>query len=239
MVGRVRSRRRAGNGTQMSKSSDKVYEKLRAMILSGEVEPGTQLREEEVAEWCGVSRTPVRDAIRQLESEMFIWRSESQRSYVAKWTLPDIEEFFTLRAMLEGHAARRAAVRADAASIERLEQLNREVRLAVSGDVPDVDAFLAANVVFHTTILEMAASERLAALLNRLFLQPIVKRTALRYDKLQLDRSLSEHEEITAALIRKDPEWASSVATAHIRRAFYVYVDRVGDTLSPEGNGHN
>lgn len=223
----------------MSKSAEKVYQKLRAMILSGELEPGLQLREEEVAILCGVSRTPVRDAIKQLEAEMFIWRSESQRSYVAKWTLPDIEEFFTLRAMLEGHAAKRAAARADTASIERLEQLNSEVRVAVSGDAPDVDAFLAANIVFHTTILEMAASERLAALLNRLFLQPIVKRTALRYDKAQLDRSLSEHEEITAALKRKDPDWAESVATAHIRRALYVYIDSVSDVTDLVGDARN
>lgn len=215
----------------MSKSSDLVYEKLRAMIITGEVAPGTQLREEEVAEWCGVSRTPVRDAIRQLESEMFIWRSESQRSYVAKWTPPDIEEFFTLRGMLESHAARRAAIRADNAGLEKLEQLNHDVRLAVSGDIPDVDAFLAANIVFHTTIVEMAASERLAALLNRLVLQPIVKRTALHYDRAQLDRSLSEHEEITAALHRKDADWAGSVATAHIRRAFYVYVDQASEPV--------
>lgn len=212
----------------MIKSSDMVYEKLRAMILSGELEPGVQLSEVEVAEWCGVSRTPVRDAIRQLESEMFIFRSESQRSFVAKWTLPDIEEFFTLRGMLESHAARRAATRAEPEAIERLEQLNRDVRGAVSGSTPDVSAFLAANIVFHSTILEMAASERLAALLNRLILQPIVKRTALRYDKWQLDRSLSEHEEMTSALRRKDPDWAASVATAHIRRAFYVYVDQTG-----------
>ena len=214
----------------MSKSSDIVYQKLRGMILSGDLVPGQQLREEEVAEICGVSRTPVRDAMRQLESEMFIWRSESQRSYVAEWTLPDIEETFTLRGMLESHAVRRAATRAQPEAIERLEQIVRDVRAAVNTATPDVDAFLAANEVFHSTILEMAASERLTTLLNRLILQPIVKRTAMRYDRFQLDRSLSEHEEIIAALKRRDADWAGSVMTAHIRRAFHVYFDHVRDT---------
>ena len=71
----------------MSKSAEKVYQMLRAMILSGELAQGAPLREEEVAEMCGVSRTPVRDAMRQLEAEMFIRRTESQRSFVAEWTL--------------------------------------------------------------------------------------------------------------------------------------------------------
>lgn len=216
----------------MSKSSDKVYQQIRSMILSGALQQGAALREEEVAELCGVSRTPVRDAIRQLEAEMFVRRTESQRSYVAEWSLEDIEEVFTLRAMLESHAAGRAAERADDAAIDRLETINREVRRAVRGPKPDVDAFLSANAVFHAIVLELAASDRLSTLLNRLILQPIVQRTALRYDKAQLDRSLTEHEEVTAALRKRDKDWAASVMTAHIRRAYHVYIDRIGDTAA-------
>jgi DNA-binding GntR family transcriptional regulator len=214
----------------MSKSTEKVYQALRAMILSGELPQGAPLREEEVADMCGVSRTPVRDAMRQLEAEMFIRRTESQRSFVAEWTLSDIEEVFTLRSMLESYAARRAAERADDVAVARLEAVNAGVRKAVSGPRPDLDAFLSANSVFHAIVLEIAASDRLAALLNRLILQPIVQRTALRYDKIQLDQSLSEHEELAAALRRRDPEWAGSVMTAHIRRAYHVYIDRLGVT---------
>lgn len=212
----------------MSKSAEKVYQTLRAMILSGELAQGAPLREEEVAEMCGVSRTPVRDAMRQLEAEMFIRRTESQRSFVAEWTLSDIEEVFTLRSMLEGYAARRAAERANDVDVARLEKVNADVREAVSGPRPDLDAFLSANGVFHAIMLEIAASDRLAALLNRLILQPIVQRTALRYDQVQLDQSLSEHEELVAALSKRDPDWAGSVMTAHIRRAYHVYIDRFG-----------
>ena len=103
---------------------------------------------------------------------MFVRRSESQRSYVADWSLSDIEEVFTLHGMLESHAARRAAMRADPESIARLEQIVRKVRTAIEDEQPDVDAFLVANQQFHAIIVEMAASERLANLLNRLILQP-------------------------------------------------------------------
>jgi len=218
-------------GSKMSKSADKVYRQIREMILSGQLAQGAPIREEEVAEICGVSRTPVRDAMRQLENEMFIRRTESQRSFVAEWSLEDIEEVFTLRALLESYAARRAAERADTSAVERLEQINRDVRSAVSGSRPNVDAFLQANGVFHALILELAASDRLANLLNRLILQPIVQRTALRYDREMLDQSVSEHEDLAAALRRRDPDWAASIMTAHIRRAYHVYIDHLGAML--------
>lgn len=210
----------------MSKSSEKVYEKLREMILSGELAPGTQLREEEVAEWCDVSRTPVREAMRQMEAELFIRRSDTQRSYVAQWKLPDIEEFFTLRGMLESHAARRAAGFAKKEDLERLDEINRTTHAAIMRNPPDVDGFLAANVEFHSAILEMASSESLAALLNRLILQPIIKRTAERYSKADLERSYAEHVEITAAISHNDGDWASYIVSAHIRRAFNVFSKR-------------
>ena len=85
----------------MSRASDRAYSHIRSMILSGELQPGSQIREEALAELCGVSRTPVRDALRRLEAELFIRRNESQRSFVADWSLDDLEEAFQLRAMLE------------------------------------------------------------------------------------------------------------------------------------------
>jgi DNA-binding GntR family transcriptional regulator len=215
----------------VSRPNQLVYRRLREMILSGALAPGAPLREEELAELCGVSRTPVREAIRRLETEMFVRRTESQRSYVAEWTAADIEEVFTLRGMMEGHAARRAATRAAEQGLDALQAVNDDIRAAVSRAEPDVDAFLRGNGVFHGLILEMAASERLAGLLNRLILQPIVQRTALRYDRAQLERSVSEHDEIVAALRRRDPDWATAVMTAHIRRAYHVYADQLGEDL--------
>lgn len=209
----------------MSKASDRAYDKIRARILSGELKPGGQLKEEELAEICGVSRTPVRDAMARLESEMFIYRSESQRSFVSEWSIDDVEEVFTLRTMLESHAASRAAQRADEATIRMLRANNAEIAKAIRGPAPDVDAFLRLNRAYHSIVLEAAASDRLALMLNRLVLQPIVHRTALRYDRAQLERSLSEHEEVVAAIARHDPQWAGAVMTSHIRRAYHVYVD--------------
>ncbi|MDX1704131.1 MAG: GntR family transcriptional regulator, partial [Altererythrobacter ishigakiensis] len=95
----------------MTRASDIAYAKIRSHLLSGEVSPGEQLTEEKLAEITGVSRTPVRDAVRRLESEMLLVRNESKRIFVADWSRDDIDEMITLRQMLEGHAAERAANR--------------------------------------------------------------------------------------------------------------------------------
>lgn len=216
----------------MSKASDRAYAQIRARILSGDLKPGSQLKEEELAESCGVSRTPVRDAMTRLENEMFLYRSESQRSFVSEWSSDDVEEVFTLRTMLESHAASRAAQRANDAMIDALRANNAEIGAAIRAPVPDVDAFLRLNRAYHAMVLEAAASDRLAMMLNRLILQPIVHRTAIHYDRTQLELSLSEHEEVVAAITRRDPLWAGSVMTSHIRRAYHVYMDRSAADLT-------
>lgn len=204
----------------MKKASDQAYRILREKILSGELPPGHQLKEEELADLCRVSRTPVREAIRQLETELFVRRSDSQRSYVAEWTEADVAEVFVLRGMLESHAARLAAGRINADTIAELKQVNEEMRAVVTAEILDDEAFLALNERFHSLILHASASERLAGLLGRLVLQPVVHLTALAYEREQVNRSLSEHVEITEALERGDTEWAEALMTAHIRRAY-------------------
>jgi DNA-binding GntR family transcriptional regulator len=209
----------------MSRASDQAYDFIRKAILGGQLAPGVQLKEEELAQMCGVSRTPVREAMRRLDTEMFIQRTDSQRSFVSKWSLDDINELFTLRHMLESHAAGRAAELVTKEVLLKLHANNEAISSAIDRPIPDIDAFLRNNAEFHGLIIEAAASDRLATMIKRLVLQPIVHRTALRYGREQLERSLAEHVEIVAALDRRDKDWASSVMTSHIRRAFHVYVE--------------
>jgi DNA-binding GntR family transcriptional regulator len=209
----------------MSRASDRAYDRIRDMILLGDLPPGTQIREEQLAETCGVSRTPVRDALRRLEGQAFIRRSESQRSFVAEWSLDDIADAFDLRAILESRAARRAAERMDPAALQRLRDCNRMIFKAVSQAPADIQAFLEANREFHAIILEKAASRRLSSLLSALIEQPVVWRTAHHYGREALLRSHGEHEELLAAFARHDGGWAEAVMSAHIHRAFHAYAD--------------
>ena len=209
----------------MSRASDRAYERIREMIISGELAPGDALGEEALAEACGVSRTPVRDALRRLEADMLVRRSESQRSFVADWSLDDIEDVFDLRAMLEARAARRAAARMTDTALAELRDTNASLGRAIQQSPPDIDAFLERNRDFHGLILELAASRRLSLLLGSLIEQPVVWRTAHHYGLDELHRSHNEHEELLAAFARRDGEWAESVMASHIRRAFHAYAD--------------
>ncbi len=207
----------------MSRASERAYAQIRNMILSGALPPGEQIREEQLAETCGVSRTPVRDALRRLEADLFIRRSDTQRSFVADWSIDDIEDAFVLRTMLEGHAAKRAATRISWDQIERLKIHNKAIQSAVAPAVPDIPTFLDHNRQFHTVVMEAAASPRLSNMLGQIVEQPVVLRTALQYDRDNLVRSLREHEELVFAFERLDGDWAEAVMTAHIRRAFHAY----------------
>lgn len=209
----------------MSRASEHAYTVIRGMILAGELPPGAQLSEEALAVHCAVSRTPVRDALRRLESDLLIRRSESQRSFVADWSDDDIEDAFELRSMLEAQAARRAATRITPAQLEALRRHNRLIGEAISGSKADIPNFLDHNRAFHEIILAAAGSTRLASLLTRLIEQPVVWRTAQNYDHENLQRSHREHEELIAAFARHDPAWAASIMTGHIRRAYHAYLD--------------
>lgn len=211
----------------MSRASDLAYRKIRAQILSGELAPGSQLKEEDLADICKVSRTPIRDALRRLEAEMFIRRTDTQRSYVAEWSSADIDEIFTLRAMLESYAAGQAALRMSAAQQAELQAHNATIHDAISGrKTLDIDTFLHHNRLFHNLIIEAAGSERLTSLITRIVQQPVVHRTALRYDRSELVSSYTEHQQLVMAIAERDADWAQAVMQAHIRRAFHAYKER-------------
>lgn len=227
----------------MSKASELAYRHIRNAILEGELPPGAQLREEQLAESSGVSRTPVREALRRLETEHFVRRTESQRTFVTDWSIDEIEEAFVLRGMLEGHAASRAAQRIGEVELERLAGHNCGIKAAADARPIDAAAFLEHNREFHAIILSAAGSDRLSALLATIIEQPIVARTARRYDRSQILRSFTEHEELILAFRRRDPAWAGAVMTAHIRRASHAYRDafmtasRAEEAAVAEGTG--
>ncbi len=209
----------------MSRASDRAYGAIRNMILSGELPAGAQLGEEALAEMCGVSRTPVREALRRLEADMLVGRTDTQRTFVADWSIDDVADAFELRAMLESRAARRAAERMTDAAMARIRGANRSLATAIQQSVPDVAGFLDGNREFHAIILEVAGSRRLAALLGTLIEQPVVLRTARQYSREELRRSHAEHEELTAAFARRDGAWAEAIMTSHILRAYHAYAD--------------
>jgi DNA-binding GntR family transcriptional regulator len=218
----------------MTKASDRAYSMIRAMILSGELVAGDPVREEALAERCGVSRTPVREALRRLEVDLMIRKTDSQRSFVADWSLDDVGDAFELRAMLEGYAAKRAARNMTDDVLKQLRSCNTAIAAAISGRKPDVTTFLDRNREFHALVLKTAGSRRLTTLLTALIEQPVVWRTAHHYSPEAFRRSHSEHDDLLAAFGRRDGAWAETIMAGHIRRAFHAYSDAHLDMKAQE-----
>jgi len=212
----------------MSRASDQAYAKIRAHLLSGAVKAGEQLTEDQLAHITGVSRTPVREAVRRLEDELLLVRSDTKRLFVADWSRDDIEEMFALRQMLECHAAERAARRLSRGQVTELEAVNRALKDAIEQPEPDVARFLEANRRFHDVIIDAAHSPRLGQMLGRLVEAPVVLRTARNYSLEDLRQSARDHDELVAAFAARDPEWARAVMGSHLRRAFHTFAQAVG-----------
>lgn len=223
----------------MSRASDQAYAKIRAHLLSGAMKAGEQLTEDQLAQITGVSRTPVREAVRRLEDELLLVRSDTKRLFVADWSRDDIEEMFALRQMLECHAAERAARRMTLRQVAQMEAVNRELKAAIAQPSPDVARFLEANRAFHDAIIDAADSPRLGQMLARLVEAPVVLRTARTYSLEDLRQSARDHDELVAAFAARDPEWARAVMGSHLRRAFHTFAKTVGpvagsgDTKAP------
>lgn len=212
----------------MSRASEQAYARIRAHLLSGLVEPNEQLTEDQLAQITGFSRTPVRDAVRRLEDELLLVRSDTKRLFVADWSRDDIEEMFALRQMLECHAAERAARRLSREKIVQLEAVNHALKDAIAQAPPDVTRFLEANRCFHEAIVDAADSPRLGQMLGKLVEAPVVLRTARTYSLEDLRQSARDHDELIAAFAARDPEWARAVMGSHLRRAFHTFARSVG-----------
>jgi len=208
----------------MSRASRNAYDTIRQMILDGAFKNGEHLKEEELADICGVSRTPVRDALRNLAADDYVENRPNQGTFVKQWSAEDIEEIFTLRAMLEGHSARLAAHKISKQQLASLKNCHETIAriINVKGDI-DIEAFLDENKSFHAILTEASESKRLANLISRLVAQPVVARTAISYSREDLNHSNAQHAELIEALQSRNDVWAESVMRSHILSGYQKY----------------
>lgn len=216
----------------------RAYARIKADIHSGALPPGERLKEELLAERIGVSRTPVREALRRLGTEGLVDFEPNQGAVVAAWSLRDIEEIFDLRAVLESHGMRLSATRIADSAIDELESLADGMERAVAGGrgADAVERISRLNDRFHKIILEAAGNRRLVRLLASIVEMPVVLRTFALYSDGQLRRSFDHHREMIAALRARDPDWAAAVMASHVRAARTAYAAAFAGA---DGGGQN
>lgn len=199
---------------------EKAYQTVRAGILLGRYAAAERITEHEIAQAAGVSRTPVREALRRLHAEGLVEFAPNQGAVVTAWTDADSDEIFDLRALLESYGAQRAAQRATPEQIDELRVLaQRQVRLSQQSAEHNLELIGDVNGQFHRKLHEAAGSARLVKVLTSLIEAPLIMKTISKYTAEDLARSAAHHLEIVQAIEARDGQWAASVMRSHILAA--------------------
>ncbi|HET9213433.1 MAG TPA: GntR family transcriptional regulator [Gaiellaceae bacterium] len=204
---------------------------IRQAIVEGRVLPGQRLKEEELAQQLGISRTPIREALLVLQTEGLLEASPNRGATVRSYDVRDLEEMYELRALLEGHAARRAASRVGAEQLDVLRASCERFAALVGG--ADVPALVAENAVFHETILAAAGSERLSGMVRQVVALPLTYKSYVWYSPEQASASYHYHQQLVKALERGDGERAELVMCEHVFEARDVLVQHMTAAGSP------
>ncbi|MCW2306317.1 GntR family transcriptional regulator [Rhodobium gokarnense] len=220
-------------------AASRAYAVIREGLLRDTWTSGTRLLEADLAAKIGVSRTPVRDALRRLVNEGFLEYAANIGCRVRGWSEDEIASLFDLRLELESYAARRAAGRIDAAGLAELNTLCDQMEAIATRalDAPNLrDDLTPLNDAFHMRITDAAANPLLAPMIASVTAAPVVLRTFRRYDADEIARSMNHHREMAAALAAGNGEWAAAVMRSHIH-AGYVAMRRGGAGEAATGPG--
>lgn len=196
---------------------DRIYNILKNKIIDGDLEEGTKITESEVANLLGVSKTPVREALKSLAENGFITIQKNKRMIIAKILLKDIKEVYQLRGVLDELGARLAAERITQEDFVKFEDIiNKMEKYARKKDIKAYSNY--ANK-FHGLIMQLSDNKHLETIINNL--REKTDRYRIKSIKLEgrLKESLKEHKEILKALIEKEPKQISKLCQKHINNA--------------------
>ncbi|SDK86128.1 GntR family transcriptional regulator [Natronincola ferrireducens] len=191
-----------------------VFQYLREAILEGKLEPGKRLMEIQLAEELGVSRTPVREAIRKLELEGLVIMVARKGAYVADVSVRDMIEVLEIRGALEGLAASLAAERMGEEEVERLKEIAKEFRQCHIEE--DVEGMIQKDVEFHDAIFYSTKNHKLYQISQSLREQ--IYRFRVRYisEYNKSEELVMEHEKIYKAISERDVKKAYTYGMEHI-----------------------
>jgi DNA-binding GntR family transcriptional regulator len=227
MVSRVSQLLRDDHPPLNRSAGEAAADLIRRAILDGTLLPGQRLTEERLAQDLKTSRTPVREALRVLKAEGLVVSTPYHGSTVRAYEADDLDDIYQLRALLEGHGARRAAQRIDDDGVEQLHASC--VRLVALGDATDenVAEIVTENLFFHTTILEIAGSHRLTEMVRKVIELPLVYNSYRWYSLDQRRISVHYHGQIVRALEDGDADRAELIMKEHLFEARDLLITHV------------
>lgn len=188
---------------------EKILETIREAILKGNLKPGEKVAEPELAERFGISRTPIREAFRQLESEGYLTVIPRKGAVVAALSERDVQEFYAIKSILEGYAAELAAKNLSDKDLAKLEAINEKLKkLSEEGDIK---AFYRVHNEFHDTFLRAADNSKLYELIQQLGMKFSRLRMASLSVNGRMSISVAEHDKLLDAFRRHDGKSAEDL----------------------------
>lgn len=206
---------------------DVVFQTLRQAILKGELQPGERLMEIKLAESLGVSRTPIREAIRKLELEGLVVMIPRKGAAVANITEKDTKDVLEVRRTLEMFAVEVACDRITEEQLVELKKAAKEFE-ASKGSM-DLIRIAETDMNFHEIIYEATQNERLVQMLNNLRENMYRYRIEYLKDPNYYDSLVKEHQEILGAIEKKDKEYARKCMRDHIDNQQFAVISKLNN----------
>ena len=194
-----------------------VCETLRDAVRRGVLQPGERLMEIQLAEDLGVSRTPVREAIRKLEMEGYVIMMPRRGTYVADLSIRDINEVFEIRTSLESLASGLASERITEDELEKLQRLLVEIGAYIKNG--DMDSIVRTDTEFHDLLYQASRNTRLVGIISNLREQLTRFRTKSMSFPGRLKATLEEHRKIVEAIAQGDEKAARKAAEHHMEKS--------------------
>ena len=219
---------KAKGGLVLKSLKEQVYDYLRQQFQKHRLQPGETINMDATAKKLGISRTPLRDALIQLEMEGFVTISPRRGIFVNKLPLDEIREFYQVIGALESAALQAAYTRLGGPGIARMDLLNRQMQKAIDRD--DFDLFYVKNLLFHGVFVSACGNGTLTRIIGNLKKRLYDFPRQRQWIKEWEESSIREHQEIidflaagdpqSAALYLRDVHWSFTVQEKYIRKYY-------------------
>jgi DNA-binding GntR family transcriptional regulator len=214
--------------------AQETADSLREMIRKGTLKKGDRILEEAMCQAIGVSRTPLREALRILNAEGLIELTPNRGATVAQPSLEDLEKMFFVMSLLEGTCARLCAEKMNSIGFTRLENLYRKLEKHCLAE--DREKYMAVNHRFHSLVQELAGNNVLSEVIDGLRRKILLYRYRQIYEPNRLQESMQEHHNLQQAFRKRDPEAAERFMRDHLKRQFDALKNVYADPSNPSAS---
>ncbi|MDH4226305.1 MAG: GntR family transcriptional regulator [Deltaproteobacteria bacterium] len=214
---------------------ERIVEFVKDSIIKGKLHPGERVPEHSISESFGISRTPIREAFRQLESEGFITVVPRKGAVVSSISASDVKDFYAIKSLLEGYAAKKACLKLSEKDIKKLQDLNRQ--MVKCAEKNDVKGFFRLDNQFHEIFLRLCGNNKLCDMSHQVVRQFERLRVMALSLPGRMEASTKQHDAIIAAFEKKDENEAEKLVMKNAEFSAEILVRELSKEKDSDGTG--